>query len=139
MREKLRRLTGWSFFRFVVIGVLNSLLGMLIMFGLYNLAGCSYWLSTAANYGVTALIGFLANRHFTFHDTRSPWRLLPRFVLNILCCYAVAYGLAKPLAAWVLSFLPKETHENLAMLAGMGLCGLLNYLGQRHFVFRGRR
>ncbi len=136
MKDKLKRLASWSFFRFVVIGVLNSLLGMGIMFGLYNLAGCSYWLSTAANYGITAVIGYLANKRFTFHDGRSALRLFPRFVVNILWCYAVAYGLARPLAAWALSFLPVAAQENLAMLAGMGLCGLLNYLGQRHFVFR---
>lgn len=36
--------------KFLIVGVVNTLFGAAIMFGLYNLAGCSYWLSSAANY-----------------------------------------------------------------------------------------
>ena len=35
---------------FLLVGVVNTLAGMGIMFGLYNAAGCSYWASSAANY-----------------------------------------------------------------------------------------
>ena len=39
-----------SMLRFLLVGVVNTLVGAGIMFLLYNLAGCSYWLSSAANY-----------------------------------------------------------------------------------------
>lgn len=40
--------------KFVLVGVINTLFGTAIMFGLYNLAGCSYWVSSAANYFLAA-------------------------------------------------------------------------------------
>ena len=57
----------------------------------------------------------------------------------------VAYGVAKPLVYWVcgilrdnvdlFSFLNNKWCDNLAMVAGMGIFVVLNYLGQRFFVF----
>ena len=42
--------------RFAAIGTANTVLGMGIMFGMYNLLGCGYWVSTAANYIITSVI-----------------------------------------------------------------------------------
>lgn len=40
----------WTLVRFVMVGVINTVVGTAIMFGLYNLAHCSYWVSSASNY-----------------------------------------------------------------------------------------
>ena len=45
--------------RFAAIGTANTILGMGIMFGMYNWLGCGYWVSTAANYLITSVISFL--------------------------------------------------------------------------------
>ena len=45
-----------SMLRFLLVGVVNTLVGAGIMFLLYNLAGCSYWLSSAANYIVGGVV-----------------------------------------------------------------------------------
>ena len=39
---------------------------MAIMFGLYNLAHCSYWVSSAANYILTSILSYFLNKYFTF-------------------------------------------------------------------------
>ena len=44
--------------RFLLVGVVNTLVGAGIMFLLYNLAGCSYWLSSAANYIVGGVVSY---------------------------------------------------------------------------------
>lgn len=121
--------------RFLAVGVLNTLLGMVIMFGLYNLAGASYWLSTAANYILVSIFSFLVNRSFTFHAKGSLVSGGLRFALNIAVCYLLAYGVAKPLIAAVCSGCGKALQENVAMLAGMCFFTGLNYIGQRWFVF----
>ena len=80
--------------KFVAVGVVNTLVGTAIMFGLYNLAGCSYWLSSAANYTLTSILSFFLNKFFTFRNRqKSPAQVL-RFDGNILVCYLVAYGVA---------------------------------------------
>ena len=73
MKEKLKKLFSWSIFRFALVGAVNTLVGMGIMFGLYNLAHCSYWLSSAANYVLTSILSFFLNKYFTFKSKeKSP-------------------------------------------------------------------
>lgn len=130
------RLMDKTLLRFLAVGVLNTLLGTAIMFGLYNLAGVSYWLSTAANYILVSVFSFLVNRRFTFHHRGSLSAGGLRFACNIAVCYLLAYGAAKPLAAAALSGFGQQARENAAMLAGMCFFTGLNYAGQRWFVFR---
>lgn len=125
--------------KFVAVGVVNTLVGTAIMFGLYNLAGCSYWVSSATNYTLTSILSFFLNKFFTFRNRqKSPAQVL-RFAGNILVCYLVAYGAAKPAVMWALKGAGKSLQENIAMVVGMCLFTGLNYLGQRLFVFSERR
>lgn len=142
--DKLKKLFDPTFFRFILVGVVNTLVGYGVMFGLYNLAGLhawgdlGYWLSSAANYVVGSIVSFFLNKHFTFRSRETGAGVVVRFVVNISVCYLLAYGLAKPAAAWVLGGfgLSAQLQGNLTMLAGSCLFVLLNYFGQRFFAFR---
>lgn len=46
--KRLRTLFDAKLWKFLLVGVINTLVGTGIMFGLYNLANCSYWVSSAA-------------------------------------------------------------------------------------------
>ena len=52
--------------RFLLVGVINTLVGCGAMFLLYNLAHWSYWLSSAANYLLGGIVSFFLNKYFTF-------------------------------------------------------------------------
>jgi putative flippase GtrA len=142
MNEKspsfLRRLLDPSMLRFLAVGVVNTLVGSAIMFGLYNLAGCSYWLSSAANYTLTSILSYFLNKRFTFRNRERSAAQVLRFAVNIALCYLIAYGAAKPLALRLLSGAAENVRDNVAMLVGMGLFTVLNYLGQRFFAFAAR-
>lgn len=135
MSEKLRTLFRSSLVRFGIVGVINTLVGSAIMFGLYNLAGATYWVSSAANYILTSILSFFLNKHFTFRDKTHSWRQVLRFAANIAVCYLLAYGMAEPLVGWVLSAASEAVQTNLSMLVGMVLFTVLNYCGQRFFTF----
>lgn len=122
--------------KFIIVGVINTLFGTAIMFGAYNLLGCSYWLSSAANYVLASILSYVLNKKFTFGHHGDVARSGARFVVNIAVCYLVAYGIAKPAAAAILSGSSITIQENAAMLAGMCIFTGLNYIGQRFFVFR---
>lgn len=135
---RLRGLLDEKLLKFILVGIINTAVGTAIMFGLYNLAGCSYWVSSAANYILTSILSFFLNKFFTFRNRqRSPAQIL-RFAGNILLCYLIAYGAAKPAVLWALSGAGRRLQENVAMLVGMCLFTGLNYLGQRLFVFSER-
>ena len=147
--KHFRSLFDAKLWKFLLVGVINTLVGTGIMFGLYNLANCSYWVSSAANYVLTSILSFFLNKHFTFQSRERGAGQVVRFAANIAVCYLIAYGsakplclrllanaIAKPLVRLIFSGLPKKWAENLAMLAGMGLFVVFNYFGQRFFAFR---
>lgn len=124
--------------KFIIVGVLNTVLGTMIMFGLYNGVGLSYWISSAANYILVSIFSFVLNKKFTFQHQGKTVQSGFRFTINIAICYLLAYGIAKPCVLIVMERCSKNTQENIAMLVGMCLFTGFNYLGQRCFVFRER-
>lgn len=134
----LRRLFDKTMWKYLLVGVINTLVGMGVMFALYNLLGANYWLSSAANYVVGSILSYILNKRFTFRSRETGWKPFARFAVEIIVCYLLAYGIAKPLVLRILSGTSVRTQENLAMLAGSGLFAVFNYFGQRFFVFRER-
>ena len=142
--DKLKKIFDPTFFRFILVGIINTLVGYGVMFGLYNLAGLhrlgdtGYWISSAANYVVGSIVSFFLNKHFTFRSREKGAKVVLRFAVNISVCYLLAYGLARPAVAWLLGGmgLSRQLQGNLTMLAGSGLFVILNYFGQRFFAFK---
>ncbi|MCD7726195.1 MAG: GtrA family protein [Clostridiales bacterium] len=123
---------------FGMVGVMNTLLGWIIMAGLYNLAHFNYWLSSGISYFAGSVYSYYMNSRLTFKvekkDKWLPWR----FALNIILCYAVAFGAAKPAVRYLLASQPVVLMENVAMVLGMCLFIVMNFFGQKLFVFRRR-
>ena len=128
-----------SFLRFLLVGVGNTLLSLILMF---LLEGLGYWPSTAIAYVAGATMSFFLNRYFTFHSEEDFWRSLGKFIVNVVVCYVVGYGLAKlliPVPEEPYYAVPNIWYERASKLLGMCLYTLLNYFGQRFFAFRKRK
>jgi len=128
-----------EFFRFIVVGIFNTVLGTGMMLFLYNLAGFSYWSATSIAYIIGSVISFFLNKYFTFQKSVWSWIQVSKFIVNIISCYLLAYGIAKPLALRLLSNQKIRLQENIAILIGECLYAILNYLGQKFFTFREKR
>lgn len=142
--KKIVSLLDAKFWKFLLVGVINTLVGMGIMYGLYNsflyrFGAVGYWISSAANYVFASILSYFLNKHFTFQNKEKGAGVVLRFALNIAVCYAIAYGAAKPLARLIFRGLGETWQNNLAMLFGSGFFVLLNYLGQRLFAFREKK
>lgn len=134
----LKAITGLidkKLLKFIIVGCINTVVGSCIMFGLYNLANCSYWISSVTNYVLTSILSFFLNKYFTFQNRERSWKQVVRFAANIAVCYLLAYGIAKPAVAAVLAGAGQKIQENAAMFTGMVLFTGFNYLGQRLFAF----
>lgn len=125
-----------TFIRFGIVGIINTIVGMTVMFVMFNLLGCGYWVSSAANYIARSIVSYFLNRNFTFNSTSKHSKTFVPFVLNIVICYLIAYGAAKPFIAYVMAGAGARLQGNVALIAGTVLFIVLNYLGQRFFVFR---
>ncbi len=122
--------------KFAMVGVINTIVGTTVMFVFYNVFHFSYWVSSASNYIIGSIISYLLNKNFTFRFKEQKYWSLLRFVLNILTCYLLAYGIAKPVMHWILTGFSQTIQENVSMMLGMGLFVVFNYLGQRFFTFK---
>lgn len=121
-------------FRFIIVGCLNTAIGTTVMFVAYYL-GLGYWISTALNYIVGSIFSYFANKHFTFHSKKKDRKELFRFVVNIVVCYFIAYGVAKPIIIRVLGS-GNRLIDYISMILGMMIFIVINYLGQKFYVFR---
>ena len=124
--------------KFLAVGMVNTMIGTGTMFLLYNLAHCSYWVSSAANYIVGGIVSFFREKYLpvTFQSKTWEWSQVWKFAVNVTVCYLLGYGLAKPLVLHLLAGQAVNVQENVAMLVGMCLYTGLNYLGQRFFAFK---
>lgn len=131
----MNKLIDDSVWRFLLVGVGNTLLSAVLMFAL---EGLGYWPSTAVAYVAGAVMSFFLNRKFTFHSEETVGRSALKFTLNVAVCYGLAYGVAQPLMGGIsaLTALPVIWHDRLTKVVGMGLYTVLNYFGQRFFAFR---
>ena len=136
MIKKILSLVDQKLLRFIIVGCINTVVGTAIMFGLYNLASCSYWVSSAANYILTSILSFFLNKYFTFQNNEKSLGQLFKFILNITVCYLLAYGLAKPVVSWILQNQSRSIQDNCSMMVGMGAFVVFNYIGQRLIVFK---
>ena len=132
----IRKLLDKTFWKFILVGIANTLFGTGIMFLFYNVFHFGYWVSSASNYVFGSILSYFLNKHFTFQNKSKDPKVILRFVVNITVCYLVAYGLAKPLVRTLLSGMSVTVQDNGAMLVGMVVFVGLNYIGQRFFAFR---
>lgn len=127
-----------TFFKFIIVGIINTIVGAGVMFALYNLFHCSYWFSSIMNYVVGSVVSYFLNKYYTFGSKQTSVKEIIYFILNIAVCFLIAYGLAKPVALYILSDYSKAVQENVAMFIGMVIFTGLNYLSQRFIVFKKR-
>ena len=135
-QKKRRVLIDKSFGKFIIVGAINTLFGTGIMLIFYNIFHFNYWISSAANYFFGSALSYILNKKFTCHYKGKSLCTVVRFIINILICYLIAYGIAKPLMSEMLASFDRKIQENGAMIFGMILFTILNYLGQRFFAFR---
>ncbi len=129
---------------FGMVGVINTLLGWIIMAVLYNLIHMNYWFSSGISYFIGSVFSYHANAKLTFKvENRDRW--LPwRFAANIIVCYLVSFSVAQPFAGRLLDMLglsagggiSEALLDNIAMIFGMGIFIVMNFFGQKLFVFR---
>lgn len=136
------------------LGILNYGFCSLIMLLFRNLFGWHKDVCMIISFFLQTAISFVLNRYVTFRGIRISkyWPL--KFVCSITVCYLLAkvllhelflYLVELPFFAGITDWLyqllhiklePKEFRIQLVMLATTFIYCVINYIGQRYFVFR---
>ncbi|MGN8843168.1 GtrA family protein [Niallia sp. Sow4_A1] len=126
-----------SFFKFLVVGLMNTFIGLSIIYLCLNAFHFDYWLATFSGNAVGACVSYVLNKRFTFKSNAAFGSSGLRFIVVILASYLLAYkaGLVfveMLLGEWTIFF---SYTDEIAVLFGSGFYTLLNYAGQKYFVF----
>lgn len=139
MIAKLKELLQGDFIRFVLVGVVNTVIGLGVTFICLNLLEAGYWASTLIGNAVGAVNSFFMNKSFTFRSKASVKQTAWKFLLVTAVCYFAAYYLAALATHRVVDLLfssaGTKLKDNIAALIGSGLYTVLNYFGQKKITF----
>lgn len=130
-----RKIYNNELFKFLLVGVINTIVGTGSMFLFYNVFHFSYWVSSASNYILGGTCSYFLNKYFTFQDNKKSFIQILVFIVNLVACYYIAYFFSKVLIYKIISSYSENVKDNVAMLTGEILYTIINFLGQKLLVF----
>ncbi|CAH1209232.1 hypothetical protein PAECIP111892_03178 [Paenibacillus auburnensis] len=128
-----------TFFKFILVGVLNTLVGLGSIFILFNTLHFNYWVSTSLGNIIGIICSYVLNKNFTFQSKKSTNKTVWRFFLISLLCYLISYYLGHILNMLMndAGLLEKgKLTENVSILVASGLYTISNYVGHKYYTFR---
>lgn len=144
MKSFIRQFFDIKFWKFILVGILNTLVGTGLQFLFFNLFGWNEWISSMIGYILGSILSYFLNKYFTFKNSEKGWKPVARFALNIAICYTLAYTIAIPLTKWICTansltmfgWSVETFAGNCSMIVGSCLFVAFNYIGQRFFAFK---
>ena len=67
----MKKVIDWVTIKFLIVGVINTLVGTSVMFVCYNVFHTGYWIASAMNYIIGSIVSFFLNKYFTFKSGKS--------------------------------------------------------------------
>ncbi|WP_370880980.1 GtrA family protein [Paenibacillus brasilensis] len=128
-----------SFTRYLLVGVINTLIGLSAIYLLYNVFSLNYWISTSIGNAIGMISSFILNRRFTFKSDVSILKSSIKFIAVSVISYCIAYYLGYLL---ILIFeganftLNRTVYNNLSILLSSGLYTILGYVGNKRISFK---
>lgn len=117
--------------RYAASGLVNTGLGLAVIFGLHLGAGLAIAPANAAGYAVGWTVSYVLNRSWVFGDGAPALRTAPAFLLLVLAAFAGNLAIIYGLKSAGLPYGP-------AQLAGTAFYSIAVFLGARHVVFTER-
>jgi putative flippase GtrA len=150
MKNFLKQFFDIKFWKFILVGILNTIVGTGLQFVFYNLTGLAtmgetgVFIASSTSYILASIMSYFLNKYFTFKNKEKGIKPVLRFAINIAVCYIIAYGLAVPLTNYIckansiamFGWSVDTFSANLSMIVGSCLFVACNYVGQRFFAFK---
>ncbi|RYH06631.1 GtrA family protein [Tropicimonas sp. IMCC6043] len=116
-----------QFLRYSWVGLLNTALGLFVIWGLM-LAGLGPYAANVAGYAAGLVLSFFLNRTWTFRAQEAGWP-----VARFLCAFAIAYGANLTILTLGLEILPGAAYA--LQPVAIGIYSVVFFLLCRFFVF----
>ena len=129
---------------YLITGLISTAINWTVTYVFNNYLHLGYWVTSGAAFVCSLIFTYFANKKYTFKNTESMGKVLPKYLAEVLICFVLAYGAGKPVMDWFFSkvYTPDLNHDKLNTVKGIlaNICYIgLNYIGQKFFVFRTRK
>jgi putative flippase GtrA len=119
-----------EFSKFVIVGIIRTIMGMVIVFIPYNVWGVNYILCNVVGYSVALVTGFIMHRKWAF-ESHNRWtkEIIP---------YLATFGLGFFVNMILLLIFAEKLGMNKNISLVIASCGftLTNYFGNKLWTFR---
>lgn len=119
-----------TFFRFVMVGIVNTITGYSIIMILFHVLELSYSISYFLSYIIGIIISFFLNRKFVFFSQRDKLSEFMKFLVAFGVSYLVSYFVLYLFMEW------KVLPANIVFFIGMVVYSTLFYLLNRYVTFK---
>lgn len=148
MTKFLKNFFDIKFWKFILVGILNTIVGVGLKFVFVNLlpfaSATNVLVAGVASTFLASIMSYFLNKHFTFKNKEKGLGPVIRFTVNIAVCYGVAYITMVPLTIYICTtynismfgMTVAKFSENLSALFESGMFVICNYIGQRFFAFK---
>jgi putative flippase GtrA len=133
MRRFISHVLSLSLVRFVLTGVLNTLVGLGAIFALKWFAGLNDTIANALGYALGLLVSYLVNSRWTFRYRQSLLAVLPQYLLVILLAYLTNLVVVR------LCISQLQLNSYFAQACGVIPYAAVSYVLLRCFVFGAKR
>ncbi len=116
-------------FKYINVGILNSIVGFLVIITCINFLNIHYQFSYFVGYSVGLIISFVLNKRYTFSNKDKWYNLFLPFIIIFIFSYLISHLI-------LIFFVEKiNLNINIAILISMTFYTLISYiLNKRLFV-----
>ncbi len=150
MKERIKSLFDVKLWKFLLVGVLNTIVGEGLKALLLAFTSLAPLPASAISTAIASVMSYFLNKYFTFKYQGDNAKAALRFTLNIVVCYVLSHAIALLLIYPILTGVKggilaglslvaaekKSAADYIATYSGSVLFVGFNYLGQRFFAFR---
>ena len=119
-----------QFIRFFAVGLVNSFIGLLVIFAAKAFLGMADVAANATGYIIGLSVSFVLNRSWTFRHDGDLLAAAVRFVAVFLVAYSLNLAVVMALIHWA------GTNEYLAHALGMPPYAVSFFLLSKYFAFK---
>lgn len=133
-----------QFIRYLMVGVINTLVTLIVIYVCKSFLGVNPWVSNAIGYVAGLINSFIWNRNWVFHSKDSKWyKEGLRFLIGFLICYGLQFVTTWALDIYVIDpdflmsvFGLSFSGYGIATLLGMMVYTGANFIYNRLVTFR---
>ncbi len=117
-------------YRFIIVGIFNTVIGVSIIYACYNFLHINYKISNILGYACGLINSFIWNKRWTFKSKKDP--KLEIFLFFLM--FGVSYALN--LIGVIICVERLMINPNIAQLIGIAFYTSSNFFGNKYITFR---